>query len=425
MKLRWAQGVLCLGAVGGIVLATSLGTRVVPAERSAGALADAAEAILADELRTVEAILSSSGAGEPADVLAARLGGDRTVSGLALLVDGAVVSSTGSALPPVTPPEHGLAVVAVGRSWWRLAQVLPDGRVAVADLGLERVEQVLGPIRRSAGLDLVAGGSTSSLATVESGAGVTAERGVGATGLRVRASVAGSTYATSPLMVVIAGVAAAAAVVIAVVGGLDRRRANAVVRDQQAEIADLARRFDVLAHTDPLTGAGNEVRFLQELRGFFSRHERYDRPYAVAVLEIDHLDAYVATYGAARADDVRVAVARTLLAQARTGDAVFRLRDDRFAVVLPEQTPDLAGIAAERCRQAVATLRLEHLRNPASGIVTLTAGVAAAEPGDQAPVAPFERATQALGRAVLDGRACTRVAAPSPLLDRDPSLPRR
>lgn len=422
MNLRWAQAVLCLGAVGGIVLATSLGTRVVPAEQSAAAVADAAEVVVGAELRAVGEALTAAGPEEPANALLARLAGTGDVSGVTVLVDGVVVSSAGSAPPTVDVVGDGLQVVAVGSSWWRVAMRLGDRHV-IADLGLDRLEEVLEPIRRSATVELRTSRSASLLGGSDGSGGVAADRAVGTSGLRIRVAVEGSSYATSPLMVVIAGVAAAAAVVIAVVGGRDRRRTHAVVRGQQAEIADLSRRFDVLAHTDPLTGTGNEVRFLEDLRGFFSRHERYGRTYAVAVFEIDHLDAYVATYGSARADEVRMAVGRTLLGQARTGDAVFRLRDDRFAVVLPEQTAELAGVAAERCRRAVGDLRLEHLRNPGSGLVTVTVGVAAAEAGDQAPVAPFERACQALGRAVLDGRACTRVAARA--LSRDASLPRR
>ena len=84
------------------------------------------------------------------------------------------------------------------------------------------------------------------------------------------------------------------------------------------------------------------------------------------------------------ADEALRLVAETVLQNLRTGDRAYRCDDTALVVLLPEQTPESARIAAKRIREAVAALAISHAGNPPWNILTLSAGIAAIGPEDHA-----------------------------------------
>lgn len=187
--------------------------------------------------------------------------------------------------------------------------------------------------------------------------------------------------------------------------GLCRKVAT---RGDQVELLSVELRES--AERDPLTKVYNRLRLAQDMAGVQDRANRYGHTYAVAIFDIDHFKAYNDTFGHVAGDEALIRVAGVITEHARAGDTVYRIGAAQFLLLLPEQHPDTARIAAERIRKAIArtTIRHEHLST--DGMVTVSVGVAGLCNGTGAFDDALGRADQALTEAKASGRNRTVVA---------------
>jgi diguanylate cyclase (GGDEF)-like protein/PAS domain S-box-containing protein len=134
-----------------------------------------------------------------------------------------------------------------------------------------------------------------------------------------------------------------------------------------------------LADHDPLTGLLNRRRFELEVERQLAHAQRYRRPGAVIVLDVDRFKQINDTFGHSVGDRLIVSVADALRARLRASDAIARLGGDEFAVLLPEI--DRAGVeaVARELVRAVSghTPRVDGRVLPR---VTISVGVATFEP---------------------------------------------
>ena len=130
---------------------------------------------------------------------------------------------------------------------------------------------------------------------------------------------------------------------------------------------------------------------------------------SVVMADIDWFKAYNDTYGHQVGDDCLKQVARTVRNNTmRAADFAARYGGEEFIVVLPDTDVVGAGKFAERVRQQVLALDIEHSKSP-FGKVTISLGIASVVPGsdDEAP-ALIEAADQALYKAKHEGKNCVR-----------------
>lgn len=178
------------------------------------------------------------------------------------------------------------------------------------------------------------------------------------------------------------------------------RRVTALHDELAAYRSELA----ASARTDCLTDLPNRRKLDEDLPRLHARSMRYDRPYSLALCDIDHFKRYNDTYGHLAGDRALQAVAATLAAACRDADTLYRYGGEEFLVLLPEQPQDQAVAAVERLRASVADLRIEHEAGAASH-VTLSAGVATFDPARPLDVETMVReADLALYRSKSTGR---------------------
>ncbi|MCX7839587.1 MAG: diguanylate cyclase [Anaerolineae bacterium] len=181
--------------------------------------------------------------------------------------------------------------------------------------------------------------------------------------------------------------------------------------EQQAELKRLNQELFEQGRRDPLTHLGNRLRLMEDLVVIIGQAERYDKRYCAVLCDVDHFKAYNDFYGHLAGDEVLQKVAQTIVKNCRNGDAAYRFGGEEFLLILPEQTEATAVIAAERLRKMIEALGLPHQAKTPPGVVTISVGVAALEPGDyKAPHLWLKRADDALYRAKRDGRNCVRRA---------------
>jgi diguanylate cyclase (GGDEF)-like protein len=152
--------------------------------------------------------------------------------------------------------------------------------------------------------------------------------------------------------------------------GLGGRLADAL----RSVATTLAESHDA-ATTDRLTGIANRPAILAALFGEVERAGRYDRPLAVAFVDIDLFKAVNDTYGHDAGDVVLRGVAATLQANLRTTDTLGRYGGEEFMVILPETDAVAAAALAEKLRQLVAGAKYA-IEGHGTVTVTVSIGVA-------------------------------------------------
>ncbi len=190
-------------------------------------------------------------------------------------------------------------------------------------------------------------------------------------------------------------------------------RVSALHRKIAAQQAELERLNELLfddSRRDSLTGLGNRRRQDEDLQMLADRAERYGDRFCVALFDVDRFKAFNDTAGHLAGDDVLRRVAASLANERRSGDAVYRYGGEELLVLVPSQSLDTACIAAERMRAAIEALAIQHPGIEPPGLVTVSAGVAAFEPGEDVP-SLLKRADSALYEAKEGGRNRVAVGA--------------
>jgi diguanylate cyclase (GGDEF)-like protein len=114
-------------------------------------------------------------------------------------------------------------------------------------------------------------------------------------------------------------------------------------------------REKAIAHTDHLTGLPNRRHYYEIVTAEMRRNHRYDEPFTVAYLDIDHFKNVNDTMGHAEGDKLLRQVATVIAAAIRETDTVARLGGDEFALLLPETAGDSALSVAAKVRQRLGS----------------------------------------------------------------------
>ena len=173
------------------------------------------------------------------------------------------------------------------------------------------------------------------------------------------------------------------------------------------------------ARIDPKTGLFNARHFAAALRDELARSERFERPMAVIMADLDLLREVNNAYGHLAGDAVLGGVAEVFRRQLRPYDIPARFGGEEFAVLLPETTIDQALEIAERVRRAVAGTLFEVETSSEPIRATLSVGVAAFPQDGLDANELIHQADLAVYRAKLQGRNRVLGASHEPLVDRE------
>ena len=125
------------------------------------------------------------------------------------------------------------------------------------------------------------------------------------------------------------------------------------------ERAQMARRSFLLTERitkDGLTGSLQRAHLMELLEAEIRVANRYRRPLAMVMLDIDNFKGWNDSYGHQVGDGLLRDVARAIQDCSREGDLVGRYGGDEFIVVLPGQSVEQAQTYAERVRTRVEDL---------------------------------------------------------------------
>jgi diguanylate cyclase (GGDEF)-like protein len=137
-----------------------------------------------------------------------------------------------------------------------------------------------------------------------------------------------------------------------------------------------------LAEKDSLTLLYNHGAFHEKLAIELERANRYVRPMAVIMLDLDRFKEINDRYGHTTGDRLLTLVAGALGAHLRKTDIAARYGGDEFSVILPETELSSAAVIAERISAGISNVRLDIGRE---SVVSLTASVGYAACASDSP----------------------------------------
>ncbi len=159
-----------------------------------------------------------------------------------------------------------------------------------------------------------------------------------------------------------------------------------------------------LSLTDQLTGLANRRYFEAKMEYEFSRFKRYERPFSLVMLDIDHFKKVNDTYGHQSGDMVLEKLGKIISDFLRKSDFAARYGGEEFAILMPETTKENACFAAERLRKKVEEEVFEINTEPDRIKLTISLGTAEATKDMENWHQLVEMADKALYMAKQSGR---------------------
>jgi diguanylate cyclase (GGDEF)-like protein len=188
---------------------------------------------------------------------------------------------------------------------------------------------------------------------------------------------------------------------------LYRLRRQEFRSDEDNEV--LRNKLELLATTDPLTGIQNSRRFFELAEKEIYESKRYQRPFTVAFMDLDHFKTINDTMGHQVGDEVLKAVCDLVKESIRETDTFARLGGEEFGILFPETVQDQAFIVCERIRKAIDGYTVKG-QDGSTGHITISIGIAqATKHGDSMDQLLLE-ADRAVYRAKQKGRNLVELA---------------
>lgn len=149
------------------------------------------------------------------------------------------------------------------------------------------------------------------------------------------------------------------------------RQAKARTQEALDKLAEAQKTLETLAVTDKLTGLFNRLKIDAALEEGLYRAHRFDQPFSLIMLDLDHFKTVNDNYGHQTGDKVLVHLAKILQQNTRATDLVGRWGGEEFMILCQATELSAANQLAEKIRYLVAAYEF-----PNAGKNTCSFGVA-------------------------------------------------
>lgn len=180
------------------------------------------------------------------------------------------------------------------------------------------------------------------------------------------------------------------------------------------KLGETLAQFQQLATRDPLTGLLNRREFQRILDEECQRSLRFNHPFTLVMLDLDHFKQLNDTHGHPAGDEVLKHVASLLAGQVRSVDRVARYGGEEFALLMVETDRKQGIEAMERLTALLAEMPCILPRENLTLPVTLSVGVAELPLDARTPQELLAAADAALYAAKKAGRNRIVAAAREP-----------
>ena len=157
-----------------------------------------------------------------------------------------------------------------------------------------------------------------------------------------------------------------------------------------------------LAYTDPLTGLGNQRRFVDKVDRLISDRSEDPAPFTVGILDLDGFKPINDLFGRLAGDDILIQVAMRLRAAMDGHSAVTRIGADEFAFLYPMVFSEEA--ASEKAKMLIEILSAPYDVGERTARLSASVGCSLFYSGDETTEILLHKAETALYQAKRSGR---------------------
>ncbi len=207
------------------------------------------------------------------------------------------------------------------------------------------------------------------------------------------------------LAVILIIVIAAAIIIIApIFQSIENHTYSLIHTSKKLQVAN--KKLETASITDPLTELFNRRYFNLVYNRELTRCIRENKSMAFMMLDIDYFKGYNDYYGHIKGDTTLKMVAKSMKnTLKRPGDYLFRLGGEEFGILICDITQENAYHMAEKLRQNIYALNIEHKRSKVCEFLTASIGVVVLKPDKEIDTESIiSRADDNLYRAKEEGR---------------------
>lgn len=148
------------------------------------------------------------------------------------------------------------------------------------------------------------------------------------------------------------------------------------IQQRTFELVEANEELKALSLQDALMGIGNRRAMEVDIQFTHSNARRYQRPYCVALLDVDFFKKYNDHYGHQAGDEALKKLAKCAQKAIRASDRLYRYGGEELLLLLPETHIEDAVAVVERVLSSLEEEDIEHCES-AFGHLTVSAGISA------------------------------------------------
>ena len=151
-------------------------------------------------------------------------------------------------------------------------------------------------------------------------------------------------------------------------------KANEIISQKNDALNEAMRKLEIAATTDPLTGLMNRRSIRERIEGEIVRYQRSQKPFSLAMCDIDHFKQINDAHGHECGDAILIAVTEVIRDVIRAQDLLSRWGGEEYLFLLPETGADGAVTLVEKVRNKIERNAFKYDQLTFS--ITVTIGVA-------------------------------------------------
>lgn len=140
------------------------------------------------------------------------------------------------------------------------------------------------------------------------------------------------------------------------------------------QVQKIIQRMLELSREDELLRIGNRRSMETDLKHTHAASCRYQRPYSVALFDVDYFKSFNEGYGRTAGDQALQRVTAYFKESIRAADRIYRYSGDKILLILPETIQNGAEALAQRLIRGIVDCGIPHEENPKK-VLTISAGV--------------------------------------------------
>ncbi len=151
--------------------------------------------------------------------------------------------------------------------------------------------------------------------------------------------------------------------------------------EKQTQLEDAVEELKSLSLEDTLLNIGNRRAMEADLDFTEATARRYQKHYAIALLDVDYFKNYNDHYGHQAGDLALQAITKALKSIIRDSDRLYRYGGEELLLIMPDTKINGAQIGVERLRRIIENMQYPHEGSP-MGQLTVSIGIASELAGD-------------------------------------------